>query len=173
MKLRFFQGVFVVVVALRLAVACSGQANAQTASQVLLTVNGEVAQTVKLTAVDIAKLPHRTISAKDHNGKDTTFEGVEIGEILKLAGVKSGEALRGKELALFLVAEASDGYRAVFALPELDHAFTDRIVIVADKRDGKPLTEKEGPLRLVVPDEKREARWVRQVVSLTIKRAPL
>src|SRR5262249_38906696 len=96
---------------------------------------------------------------------------VELSEILKLAGVKSGEALRGKELALFLIADAADGYRAVFALAELDHAFTDRILIVADKRDGKPLAEKEGPLRLVVPDEKRQARWVRQLTSLTIRRA--
>ena len=57
------------------------------------------------------------------------------------------------------MAGATDGYRAVFALPGLDHAYTDRIVILADRRDGKPLTEKEGPLRIVVADEKREARW--------------
>ena len=75
------------------------------------------------------------------------------------------------DLALFLVFGAADGYHAVFALPELDHAFTDRIIILADRRDGKPLAEKEGPLRIVVPDEKREARWVRQVVSLTIRHA--
>ncbi|PWT90440.1 MAG: molybdopterin-binding protein, partial [Blastocatellia bacterium] len=136
-----------------------GQASAQKTAPVLLTITGQVDQPVKLTADDLAKLPHRSVNAKDHDGKNTTFEGVEVGEILKLAGVKSGEALRGKELALFLVAEASDGYRVVFALPELDHAFTNRIIIIADKRDGKPLGEKEGPLRLVVPDERREARW--------------
>ncbi len=87
---------------------------------------------------------------------------------MKLAGVKLGEQLRGKELALFLVVGATDGYRAVFALPELDHAFTDRIILLADRRDGKPLFEKEGPLPIVVPDEKRE---VRQVISFTIRRA--
>ena len=97
-------------------------------------------------------------------------EIIELGDVLKLAGVKFGEQLRGKDLALFLVVGAADGYHAVFALPELDHAFTDRIVILADRRDGKPLAEKEGPLRIVVPDEKREARWVRQVISLTIRR---
>src|SRR5215471_9410139 len=171
MNSRIFQGVFVLVLLFEVAVVGCEQANAQTNTAALLAISGEVAQPVKLTAADLAKLPHRTINAKDHNGKDTTFEGVELSEILKLAGVKSGEALRGKELALFLVADAADGYRAVFALPELDHAFTDRVVIIADKRDGKPLPEKEGPLRLVVPDEKREARWVRQVTSLTIKRA--
>lgn len=115
---------------------------------------------------------HVVLSAlKATTAKDTAFDGIELGEVLKLAGVKLGEALLGKNLALFLVVEASDGYRAVFAVPEIDQAFTDRIIILADQRDGKPLAEKEGPLRIVVPDEKREARWVRQVVALTIRRA--
>lgn len=79
-------------------------------------------------------------------------------EILKPAGVKFGEALRGWDLALFLVVEAADHYRAVFGLPELGHAFTDRVVLLADRRDGKPLATNEGPLHLIVPDEKRQAR---------------
>src|SRR5215813_1868948 len=149
-----------------------GQSAAKsTPNPVLLTIGGEVANPVKLTAADLAKLPHRSVQAKDHDGKDTAFEGVDLAEVLKLAGVKSGEQLRGKELALFLVVDAADGYRAVFALPEIDHAFTDRIILLADRRDGKPLAEKEGPLRIVVPDEKRQARWVRQVITLTIQRA--
>ena len=110
---------------------------------------------LKLSAADLAKLPHRSLRAKAHDGKEAAFDGIELGDVLKLAGVKFGEQLRGKDLALFLVVGASDGYRAVFALPELDHAFTDRIIILADRRDGKPLAEKEGPLRIVVPDEKR------------------
>lgn len=137
----------------------------------LLSVGGEVERPLKLTATDLAKLPRRTVSARDHGGKEASFEGVELGEVLKLAGVKFGEDLRGKSLALFLVVDASDGYRAVFALPELDHAFTDRVILLADRRDGKVLSAAEGPLRVVVPDEKRQARWVRQVTALTIRRA--
>ena len=75
-------------------------------------------------------------------------------------------------MALYLLVEAADGYRVVFALPELDPAFTERVVLLADHRDGQPLTPAEGPLRLVVPDEKRQARWVRQVGSGTVHRAP-
>ena len=157
-------------------VLCATFVVAQTSTQkqanpVLLTVNGEGAQPLKLAAEDLAKLPRRSVSAKDHDGKDTSFEGVDLGEVLTLAGVKLGEHLRGKELALFLLVEAADGYRAVFALPELNPAFTHRLVILADRREGKPLGEKEGPVRIVVPGEKRQARWVRQVTSLTIRRA--
>ena len=146
-----------------------GRTNGQSVST--LSVGGEVAHPLKLGAADFAKLPHRAIKTRDHDGKEAAFEGVELAEILQRAGVNSGEHLRGRDLALFLVVEAADGYRAVFALPELDPAFTDRVVLLADKRDGKALTEKEGPLRIVVADEKRQARWVRQVVSLTIHRA--
>jgi DMSO/TMAO reductase YedYZ molybdopterin-dependent catalytic subunit len=153
------------------AVAFGQTGTATPAGAILLTVGGEVTTPLKLTAADLAKLPHRSVTARTHDGKAASFDGIELGDVLQLAGVKFGEQLRGKDLALFLVVGAADGYRAVFALPELDHAFTDRIIILADRRDGKPLAEREGPLRIVVPAEKREARWVRQVVALTIRRA--
>jgi hypothetical protein len=56
-------------------------------------------------------------------------------------------------------------------LPELDHASTERVDLFADLRDGKFLPAVEGPLRVVVPDEKRQARWVRQVRAPMIRRA--
>jgi len=83
-------------------------------------------------------------------------------------GVGFGETLRGKRLASCLLVEAADGYRAVIALPELDPAFTDKQIILAFLKDGKPLDDKEGPYRIVIPDEKRMARWVRQVTVLKI-----
>jgi hypothetical protein len=90
--------------------------------------------------------------------------------VLKAAGAQFGEALPGPALANYLLVEAADGYRVVFALPELDPAFSDRVFLLADRRDGKPMNEKEGRLRIVVPDEKRHARWVRQVTAMSIRR---
>ena len=92
-------------------------------------------------------------------------------ELLKSAGVKFGSDLRGPALALYLVVEAADGYRAVFALPELDPATTDQIILLADRRDGKAIDAKEGPLRVIVPGEKRRVRWVKQVITLKVGRA--
>lgn len=142
-----------------------------TDSTVALSVGGEVERAMKLSAADLAKLPHRTVRAKDHGGKESSYEGVAIVEILRLAGVPFGEGLRGKNLSLYLLVEAADGYRAVFALPELDPAYTDKVILLADRKDGNSLSASEGPLRIVVPDEKRQARWVRQVTSLTIRRS--
>jgi hypothetical protein len=82
-----------------------------------------------------------------------------------------GEKLRGSQLSKFLLVQAADGYRALFALPELDPAFTDAVVPLADRRDGQPLAPSEGPLRLVVANEKRQARWVRQVKVLSVLQA--
>jgi len=138
---------------------------------ILLRVEGDVPRTLELTATALARLPHRTVRAKDHDGRESSFEGVTLVEVLKAAGVKFGNDLRGKALATYLLVEAADGYRVVFALPEFDPASTDHVILLADRRDGKPLDGKEGPLRIVVPDEKRHSRWVRQVVSLKLRRA--
>ncbi|MGA3210445.1 MAG: hypothetical protein ABSD20_04005, partial [Terriglobales bacterium] len=78
----------------------------------------------------------------------------------------------GRRLASCLLVEAADGYRVVFALPELDPAFTEKQVVLAFLKDGKPLDDKEGPYRVVVPDEKRMARSVRQVTTLKIVDVP-
>jgi DMSO/TMAO reductase YedYZ molybdopterin-dependent catalytic subunit len=136
-----------------------------------LTVNGEVEHPLRLTVEDLAKLPRQSVRARDRENKESAFEGVPLVEILKAAGVKFGEDLRGPNLALYLVVEASDGYRVVFALSELDPASADRIILLADHRDGQPLAPREGPLRVIVPGEKRFARWVRQVVALKVGRA--
>jgi len=69
------------------------------------------------------------------------------------------------------VAEASDGYRVVFSLAELDSGFQDSDVIVADTVDGGPLGPNQGPFRIVAPHDKRPARWVRMLKSLTVVKA--
>jgi hypothetical protein len=80
--------------------------------------------------------------------------------------------MRGKRLASYLLVEAADGYRVVIALPELDPAFTGKQIVLAFLKDGRPLDDKEGPYRIVIPDEKRMARWVRQVTRLKIVDVP-
>ena len=61
-----------------------------------------------------------------------------------------------------------DGYAVVIALPEIDPAFTEKKIVLAFLKNGQPLDQKEGPYRIVIPDEKRMARWVRHVTALKI-----
>jgi len=102
------------------------------------------------------------------SGLSTTFEGVSLKALLERAGVWFGETMKGKRLASCLLVEGADGLRVVIALPEIDPAFTDKQIVLAFLKDGKPLDSKEGPYRIVIPDEKRMARWVRQVTTLKI-----
>jgi DMSO/TMAO reductase YedYZ molybdopterin-dependent catalytic subunit len=136
-----------------------------------LSVGGEVSRPLKLTLADLAALPRQSVRAQDHSGKESLFEGVALGDVLRQAGVKLGQDLRGPAMAHYLVVEASDGYRAVFALPELDSVWTDRVILLVDRRDGQPLGANEGRLRVVVPGEKRHGRWVRQVIALKVGKA--
>jgi hypothetical protein len=93
---------------------------------------------------------------------------VSVSAVLALAGVQFGSTMRGSRLAEALLIEAADKYEVVFALAEFDPNFTSREILLADRRDGKPLDAKEGPWRIVAPGDKRPARWIRQVTSFKI-----
>ena len=69
-----------------------------------------------------------------------------------------------------MLAKAHDGYQVVFTLGEIDPAFGNEQIIVADKRDGKPLFGYQGPFRLVCPNDKAGARSVRMLETLEIVR---
>jgi hypothetical protein len=132
-----------------------------------ITIQIDSSARIKVAATDINAMPHQSVPVESH-GKTVSFEGVPLRLVLEKAGVTFGETLRGKRLASYLLVEAADGYRVVFALPELDPAFTDRVILLADRVDGHPLDNKEGPFRVVVPGEKRMARSARQVIALKV-----
>jgi hypothetical protein len=133
-----------------------------------LTIQTDSGKQVLLSRTDLEALPHVKVTASEHSSGPVNFEGVTLKSVLEKAGVGFGESMKGKRLSNCLLVEAADGYRAVIALPELDPAFTDKQTLLAFLRDGKPLGEKEGPYRIVIPDEKRMTRWVRQVTTLKI-----
>jgi len=132
-----------------------------------LTVQNDDGKQTVLSRADLEALPHVKVQAAAHD-VSAAFEGVALKAVLEKAGIVLGEALRGKRLAACLLVEAADGYRVVIALPEMDPGFTDKQIILAFLKDGKPLDPKEGPYRIVIPDEKRPARWIRQVTSLKV-----
>ena len=125
-----------------------------------------------MTAADLKKMPRKTLSVMNpHEKKNETYEGVPLNVILTRAGVPQGEQMRGKAMAAYVVAEAEDGYRVVFSLAELEPGIGNAEVIVADTMDGAPLGVKQGPFKLVAPHDKRPARWVRMLKSITVVRS--
>ena len=131
-----------------------------------LAVTGADGKVQNLSVADLGKLPRQTVQ-----DRQTAFEGVSLTDVLRLAGAPLGDALKHHEHPTwYVVIEAKDGYQALFAMPELDPAFSDRVILLADRKNGSVLGGDEGPWRLVVPGEKRRARWVHQVTGLRIGR---
>jgi DMSO/TMAO reductase YedYZ molybdopterin-dependent catalytic subunit len=150
-----------------------GQVPAQTpAPAAQLTVAGDVTTPLSLTIADLKKMPRKTVAVMNPREKKMeTYEGVLLEDLLHRAGAMQGDQLRGLALSMYVVAEAADGYRVVFSLAELDSAFSESDVLVADTRDDAPLDATIGPLRLVAPHDKRPARWVRMLKSIKVVRS--
>jgi len=120
-----------------------------------------------LTAAQISSLPHVTVDARDHDGP-AQFRGLPLSAILSSAGIQLGDSLHGTRMSEVLLVSAADGYKVAFALAEVDPAFAAREIILADKREGKPLDAKQGPFRVVAPGDNMPARWIRQVTELRV-----
>jgi DMSO/TMAO reductase YedYZ molybdopterin-dependent catalytic subunit len=118
---------------------------------------------------ELSMLPHQDVTAFDfHEKQNHVYSGVPVRDLLAKAGVQFGEKLRGKNLRLVVVVHCRDHYDIVFALAEFDDAFNSRTILLVDRQDGQPLPDALGPVRLVVPEDKRPARWARGVTSLEV-----
>jgi DMSO/TMAO reductase YedYZ molybdopterin-dependent catalytic subunit len=147
-------------------IAATGFLHAQ-GTPASVEVTGAVKQTLTLTADELAKMPRATVRTTN-NGMETIYEGVWLHEVLKRAGVPLGSELRGKALSSYVLAQAQDGYQVVFSLGELDPAFIDNEILLADTANGKPLFGAQGRFRLVVPKDKPGARSVRMLSRLEV-----
>lgn len=140
--------------------------NAQ--KQATVKITGEVTTPLTITPDNIKTYQQTTVVRKDRDGKDHTYTGVLLSTLLQKAGVTMGKDLKGENLVKYVLASASDGYQVTFALAELDKEFTDRAIILATQIDGQPLAAGDGPFRIIVQDEKKPARCMKQVTELHI-----
>jgi hypothetical protein len=119
------------------------------------------------------KLPPKKIKAKDpHSGVTSLYEGVLLSDLVRAAGAPLGKELRGPLLAAYVLAEGKDGYRVVYSIGEIDPDTGNAQILVANKKNGEPLSDFEGPYRLVLPQDKRGARWIRQVTRVSLHEVP-
>lgn len=137
-------------------------------SEATLSVSGEVITPLNLSVDDLKKLPQITCKTKDRDDKENEFGGVALIELLQKAGVTTGKDLRGENLVKYVLITAADGYQVLYSLPEIDPEYTDQRVMLAIEKNGKPLPANEGPFRIIAPNDKRPARWIREVRSIKI-----
>jgi hypothetical protein len=132
-----------------------------------IKVIDEAGKIHRVSTADISRMPRQKIKTKDRQ-TEVEFEGVTLVDLLKSQGVAFGNELRGARAATVAVCEAADGYRVPVALLEIDPDTSDTLVLIADRRDGKPFDEKQGPFRLVIPGEKRPIRWIRMLQTIRV-----
>ncbi len=160
--------------ALATAASCTGDPGAAPAPDhsgdgPAVWIGGSVPDPYRLDLETFDAFPFVEFTAADHGAAAGPVEGVLLRLVLERAGVEFGESLRGPRLAAYVLVEAADGYRAVFALPELDEAFGHGEVYLVARAAGEPLDPHTGPFRIVVPAETRQARWVRQVTAISVR----
>jgi hypothetical protein len=115
-------------------------------------------------------------AAKNTDGRKSTRE--ENRKIRRRGA--GGNIAQGRSAARRCAALTGDGYVCTGGsrgrlssgfLAGRTAGIADSEVIVADSMDGNPLGDKLGPFRLVAPHEKRPARWIRMLRSITVVRA--
>ena len=120
-------------------------------------------RTVIMTAADLVAMPRHSVTANQH-GKEVTYEGVYMRDVLAKAGVPFGADLKGKALSMYVLATAHDGYAVVYTLTEMDPAFSEGDLLIADKVGGPP----EGPFRVIAPHDRKPARSLRMLESIDV-----
>jgi DMSO/TMAO reductase YedYZ molybdopterin-dependent catalytic subunit len=146
----------------------AGSISVQAGPEPVVAVTGDIPNPETYSMEQLQKLPVLKVTAREHDGAEAEFAGVALADLLRRAGAPLGEQLRGPALAKVVVIHAADHYQAVFSLAELDPGMTDRTNLLAWSRNHEPLSAAQGPLRLVIPGEKRQARWVRQVTAIEV-----
>jgi hypothetical protein len=133
-----------------------------------LTIKTYDGKTLTLSPEELAALPHKSVSVFNAHGKaNETYSGVPLADLLGKVGVPLGESVRGKLFLTGVVASGADGYGVLYSLAEVDPSIHTGDVIVADSVDGKKL-DKDGAFKMVSSEERRPARWVRNLASISV-----
>jgi DMSO/TMAO reductase YedYZ molybdopterin-dependent catalytic subunit len=150
----------------------AGGANVQ--AEDLLDLRGDLRNPRRIDASELHRMPRVEARITDPHdpGKEIVYSGTPLMEVLKAGGLLPDPGMAGirEVVTMTVLVEATDGYRAAFSLAELDPELTDRVILLADTKDGQPLPLREGPFRIIVPGEKRPARWVRQVKAVIVRK---
>lgn len=137
-----------------------------------VAVRGAFLHSEVLGEATLHALPRVSIAAVEHDGTISHYTGVALATILHRAGAPTGAAVRGAPARTYLAVEGSDGYVALYSLAELDTSAVRCDPILADERNGAPLSARLGPFHVVAPCDRVQARWVRNVTSLTLVTVP-
>jgi hypothetical protein len=133
-----------------------------------LKIQGLDGKSITLSPGEISTLPHKTVSVFNaHTKSNEKYSGVPLTDLLAKVGTPVGENVKGDLFLTGIVAEGTDKYDVLYALAEVDSSIHAGEVIVADMVDEHKLG-KDGAFKMVSTEEKRPARWVRNLTSIRV-----
>jgi hypothetical protein len=139
-----------------------------------LEVRGDVPNSRRIEAIELRGLPRAELHIPDSHdpNKVSVYSGPSLLEVLETCGLQFDPGMPSLRAAMSssVLVEAADGYRVVFSMAELEPELTDKVIMLADTKDGEPLSPQDGPFRIIVPGDKRPTRWVRQVTAVTVRK---
>lgn len=147
----------------------SASLKAQEHGPSFITIRGDIKTPVKIYDNQMLTMDRLTVQLTGRDGTARNYTGVSVSNLLKLAKLPQGKELRGENLSMYVMVKSADGYQLVFSLPEFDSSFHGRTIILADRLEGGLLPVKEGPFRLIVPNEKVGARSSFQVTEFIVR----
>lgn len=133
-----------------------------------LTIRGLDGKSLTLSPEQLASMPHKTVSVfNEHTKANESYSGVPLIDLLEKVGVPRGEKVRGKLFLIGIVAEGTDKYDVLYTLAEVDPSIHTGDVIVADSMNGGKI-DTDGAFKMVSTEEKRPARWVRNLTAISV-----
>jgi DMSO/TMAO reductase YedYZ molybdopterin-dependent catalytic subunit len=93
---------------------------------------------------------------------------VPLLSLVEAAKPRLNAKIKNHQLAFVILVRGDDGYTVAFSLGELLPTYGKRAVWLALDHDGKPLSDKEAPAELIVPEDEKPSRWVHAVTRITL-----
>ncbi len=134
------------------------------AAGVTLIESVQHAASIDTTMVKQLPATESTIAFQTGHGPESaTYAGATLWSVLQKSASLNADPRQ--RLHQVVIVTGSDGYTAALALAEIDPEFEGKPVLLAWRRDGKPLND----LRLVVPGDKFGGRSVQNVARIEIR----
>ncbi len=137
-------------------------------SKAQVKIGGQVQKVLIVSGKDMQTMPRQTVKSTGKDGKTRSYQGVLLSYLLQEAGVSADKLGPKDAVKRYITVRATDKFEVVFSLAELDPVFGGQAIVLADKVDGKLLSEERGPFQIVVPNDKKPTRNIYQVTEVIV-----